>query len=52
MRNVLFLEKDQPNAPLLSVHAVIKTVHCSGASVYGGSSGRSKYSEWGLRYAL
>jgi len=47
-------EKGGPdrNTALLSVHAVIKTVRYSGVSIYGGSSGRSKYSEWGLRYAL
>jgi len=32
---------------LRSVHAVIKTVRCSGAIGYGGSSGCSEYSEWG-----
>jgi len=43
----LSIQELQPNVPLLAVHAVIKTVCNSGVSGSGGSSGRSKYSEWG-----
>jgi len=34
------------------VHAVIKAARNSGVSGFGGSSGCSRYNEWGLCYAL
>jgi len=40
---VITSRNKQKQAPLRSVHAVLKTIRYSGASVYGGSSGRSEY---------
>jgi len=34
------------------VHAIIKTVLSGGATNFGGSSGCSRYNEWGLCYPL